>query len=152
MNPSAKMTRMNLCFLQLPIAMAVIALLTACTTKPTVQQQDLDAWSGVSVEALDTHALLRKAPMFRTRTNSGTEIRNYAYGYDFEECCGEAGANKVGDFINGNDLIICSSSRIVCNNMFYIKEEKVLEYAPTGRCDTSEKIQPAARYLRPKSH
>jgi len=143
---------MNLRFLHLPIAMTIISLLTACTTTHTVRQQDLDAWNGVSVEALDTHALFRKIPMFRSRTSSGTEIRNYAYGYNFEECFGNAGANKIGDFVNGNDFIICSSSRIVCNNIFFIKEEKVLEYAPTGRCDTSANIQPAARYLRAKNH
>ena len=132
--------------------MAIVSLVAACATEPPVRPQNLDAWVGVSVEALNTHVLFMKAPMFRTRTDSGTEIRNYAYGHDFGECFGNAGASKVGDFITEDAFIICSSSRIVCNNMFYIKEEKILEYAPTGRCGTNEKIQPDARYVRLKSH
>ena len=89
--------------------------------------------------------------MFRTKTDNGTEIRNYAYGYNFGECFGNAGANKVGDFVNGNAFTTCSSSRIVCNNIFYLKEGKVVEYAPTGRCYTDAKVQPEARHLRLKS-
>ncbi len=130
-------------FLQLTFAMVLISLISACaTTERSVRQQDLDAWVGVSVERLDTHAFFKTVPMFRTRTDNGTEIRNYAYGYDFGECFEENGAIKVGDFVSGNAFIQCSSSRIVCNNIFYIKEAKVLEYAPTGRCYTEEKVKP----------
>jgi len=151
MNGRAPKAGLNIRFLQLTIAMTIASLLVACATEPSVRQQDLDAWVGVSIEALDTHAFFKTVPMFRTNTDNGTEIRNYAFGYDFQECFGKTGASKVGDFANGNAFIICSSSRIVCNNMFYIKEEKVLEYAPTGRCDTDEKVQPEALYLRIKS-
>ena len=151
MNARAPKAGLNIRFLQLTIAMTIASLLVACATERTVRQQDLDAWVGVSVEALDTHAFFKAVPMFRTNTDNGTEIRNYAFGNDFQECFGKTGTSKVGDFVSGNAFITCSSSRIVCNNMFYIKEEKVLEYAPTGRCDTDEKLQPKARYLRIKS-
>ena len=89
--------------------------------------------------------------MFRTKTENGTEIRNYAFGYSFEQCFINAGASKIGDFVNERNFTWCSSSRIVCNNIFYIKMEQILEYAPTGRCDTDESLQPETRYLRPKS-
>ena len=152
MNARGNKTGVNIRFLQLTIAMAIVSLILACaTTTRTVRQQDLDPWIGVSVEALDTHTFFMTVPMFRTKTDSGTEIRNYAYGYDFGECFGDAGAKMVGDFVKGNAFITCSSSRIVCNNIFYIKKEKVLEYAPTGRCYTDEKVQPKARYLRIES-
>ena len=62
----------------------------------------------------------------------------------------QAGASKFGDFVNENDFISCSSSRIVCNNIFYIKEEQVLDYAPTGRCDIDAKVLPGRRALNPK--
>ena len=153
MNPEVHKAEMDRGFRQLIMTMAIISMITACATTParTVRQQDLDAWVGVSVEALDTHAFFIKVPMFRTRTDSGTEIRNYAYGFNLGDCFGNAGARKVGDFVNENAFTACSSSRIVCNNLFYIKEEKVLEYAPTGRCDTEAKLQPEVRYLRLKS-
>lgn len=142
---------MNGRFLQLAIALAIISLISACTVATTIRQQDLDTWAGVSVEALDTHAFFMTVPMFRTKTDSGTEIRNYAYGYDFQECFSKAGASNIGDFINEDAFITCSSSRIMCNNIFYIKQGKVLEYAPTGRCDTNEKLYPNTQSLGFKS-
>jgi len=131
--------------LQILLVLALIFLTPVCSTRPTVQQQDLDSWTNVSVEVLDSHTFFKTAPMFRTKTASGTEIRNYAYGYDFQECFSKAGADNNGDFVDEDAFIGCSSSRIMCNNMFYIKEGTVLEYAPTGRCHTNEKLQPNAR-------
>jgi len=153
MNPGAhKSGIMSRGFRQLIMTMAIMSLVAACatTTARTVRQQDLDAWVGVSVEALDTHPFFMNVPMFRTRTASGTEIRNYAYGYNFGECFGKAGGNQVGDFVNGDAFTACSSSRVVCNNFFYIKDEKIIEYAPTGRCYTEDKFQPEAGYLTHK--
>ena len=89
--------------------------------------------------------------MFRTRTDSGIEIRNYANGRDVAQCFGNASASRIGNFVNANAFTSCSSGRIVCNNIFYIKDGKVIEYAPTGRCYTDETVQPQARYLRLKS-
>ena len=133
------------------MAMALIPLFSACAiTEPTVKQQDLVAWLGISIEALDTHTQFSIMPMFRTNSDSGTEIRNYAYGYNFGECFAKAGASHSGDFVDINTFITCSSSRIVCNNLFYIKEGKILEYAPTGRCNTDRKTQPERRYLQSK--
>ena len=138
--------------LKLTMAMLLASLVAACTTiVPIVRQQDLDAWVGVPVEALDAHPFFMKAPMFRTKTDSGTEIRNYAYGYSFANCFRSAGASHVGDFVNENTFITCSSSRVVCNNIFYSKEGMILEYAPAGRCYTDETLQPEERYLSLKS-
>ena len=131
--------------LQLITSMAIVSLLAACAT---VRQQDLDAWVGVPVEALDTHSFFITVPMFRTRTESGIEIRNYANGRDVAQCFSNAGASTVGNFVNANAFTRCSSTRIVCNNIFYIKDGKVIEYVPTGRCYTDERAQPEARYLR----
>jgi hypothetical protein len=128
--------------------MAIVSLLAGCAT---VRQQDLDAWVGVPVEALDTHSFFITVPMFRTRTDSGIEIRNYANGRDVAQCFGNASASRIGNFVNANVFTTCSSGRIVCNNIFYIKDGKVIEYAPTGRCYTDETVQPQARYLRLKS-
>lgn len=117
-----------------------------------VRQQDLDAWVGVPVEALDTHSLFITIPMYRTVTASGIEIRNYANGRDVAHCFGTAGANTTGNYVNANAFTTCSSGRVVCNNIFYIKEGVVIEYAPTGRCYTNETVQPQPRYLKLKAH
>ena len=129
-------------------AVTLVAFAAACAT---VRQQDLDSWVGKPVEALDTHSLFITVPVYRTVTASGIEIRNYANGGDVVSCFSTAGAANTGTFVNANAFTTCSSGRIVCNNIFYIKDGKVLEYAPTGRCFTDERVQPQARYLRLKS-
>ena len=128
--------------------MILIILATGCAT---VRQQDLDAWVGMPVEALDTHSIFITMPMYRTVTASGIEIRNYANGKNVATCFGNAGATNTGNFVNANAFTSCSSGQIVCNNIFYIKDGKVLEYAPTGQCFTDKRAQPQARYLRLKN-
>ncbi len=129
-------------FPRITILLVSVFLEISCSRVPPVPSQDLSVWTGVSVEVLDAHRFFKAIPMFRTKTEGGTEIRNYAYGYDFGQCFSKAGATMFGDFVHEDDFIFCSSSRIICNNLFYIKEEKILEYAPTGRCDTDKELQP----------
>lgn len=117
-----------------------------------VRQKDLDAWVGVPVEALDTHSFFITVPMYRTVTESGIEIRNYANGKQVANCFGTAGATNYGGYVNANTFTTCSSGRVVCNNIFYIKNRKVIEYAPTGRCYTNETVQPEERYRRLMEH
>lgn len=131
--------------LKLTTIVAIVFILVGCLT---VRQQDLNAWVGVPVEALDTHSFFITVPMFRTTTDSGIEIRNYVNSRDVAQCFGNAGAHRTGNFVNANAFTTCSSGKIVCNNIFYIKDGKVIEYAPTGRCYTNETVQPQARYLR----
>jgi S1-C subfamily serine protease len=42
---------------------------------------------------------------------------------------------EIRNYANGN-----------CNNIFYIRDGKVLEYAPTGRCYTNDSVRPQSRY------
>ena len=121
----------------------VVVALVGCAT---VRKQDLDAWVGMPVEALDTHSLFITVPMVKTRTESGIEIRNYANGVDVASCYSSGGATTANRYVNANTFTTCASNRVVCNNIFYIKDGKVLEYAPTGRCYTDESVQPQARY------
>jgi hypothetical protein len=121
-------------------------LLIGCAAVMGVRQQDLDAWVGMPVEALDTHSFFLTVPVYKTRTESGIEIRNYANGSEVARCYSNAGAYGSGKYVNANAFTTCSNDRVVCNNIFYIKEGKVLEYAPTGRCYTDETVIPQARY------
>ena len=75
--------------------LSLAILLSACAGM-RVRQQDLNAWVGVSVEALDTHSLFLTVPMVRTKTESGIEIRNYANGRNFASCSGFGSANAAG--------------------------------------------------------
>ncbi|WP_337223170.1 hypothetical protein [Delftia tsuruhatensis] len=131
---------------------AVIAsavLLAGCAT---VRQSDLDAWVGVPVEALDTHSIFLTIPMYRTITPSGIEVRNYLNSDSSESCFGTTNATGKGRTVNATTFASCSNQKVVCNNIFYIKDGKVLEYAPTGNCFTNESARPQSRYknLMPK--
>lgn len=131
-------------FLVLMVAM----VLAGCAAK-VVRQQDLDAWVGMPIEALDTHSLFITVPLYKTRTESGIEIRNYANGKSSESCYSNGGAirNPSGKYVSASTFTQCSSDRVVCNNIFYIKDGKVLEYAPTGQCMTDDTVRPQKRYL-----
>lgn len=131
--------------LKITSAFAIALTLTACAT---VRKQDLDSWVGVPVEALDTHSFFITVPMYRSITSSGIEIRNYANGADVARCFSSAGGSNSGKYVNANAFTTCSSGRVVCNNIFYIKDGVVIEYAPTGSCYTDETVQPQPRYLQ----
>jgi hypothetical protein len=121
-------------------------MLSGCATK--VRQSDLDAWVGIPVEALDTHSFFLTVPMVKTITPSGVEIRNYANGADFSSCSSTGSATARRGYVSSDAFTTCSTNRIVCNNLFYIKNGKVLEYAPTGRCYTDETVRPQQRWER----
>lgn len=123
----------------------VALMVSGCAT---VRKQDLDAWVGVPVEALDTHSLFLTVPMYRTMSSSGIEIRNYANGADVASCFSNASGSRKGKYANAQAFTTCSSGRVVCNNIFYIKDGVVVEYAPTGQCYTDDTVKPQSRYLQ----
>jgi len=131
--------------LKLLLTLAISLAVISCAT---VRKQDLDAWVGVPVEALDTHSFFITVPVYRSITSSGIEIRNYANGEDIASCFSNASGSSTGKYVNANAFTTCSSNRIVCNNIFYIRDGIVLEYAPTGRCYTDETVRPQSRYLQ----
>ncbi|MDA2920740.1 hypothetical protein MYX76_14830 [Desulfobacterota bacterium AH_259_B03_O07] len=118
----------------------------------TVRKQDLDAWVGMPVEALDTHSLFITLPMVRTITESGIEIRNYPNKRNIGSCFGSGriNTNTYLNYASYNSFAICSAGLVGCDNIFYIKNGVVVEYAPTGRCYTNETVQPQSRYYRLK--
>lgn len=118
-------------------------LIAGCAT---VRQVDLDAWKGVPVEALDTHSFFLTLPVFRTVTESGIEVRNYSNSAEISSCFGGVNAGQQQGFVNASTFARCTSQKIACNNIFYIRDGKVMEYAPTGRCMTNETVQPESRY------
>lgn len=119
-------------------------LLVGCGT---IRQADLDSWVGMPVEALDTHSFFLTVPMVKTLSSSGIEIRNYANGIDGSSCFTSAGSTRSSSsYLSASAFTTCSRNRVVCNNLFYIKDGKVLEYAPTGQCMTNDSVKPQVRY------
>lgn len=129
-------------------AAIVIGAISGCAT---VRQQDLDAWVGTPVEALDTHPLFLTMPMYRTQTDSGVETRNYVNGTEVEQCFTRMGARRNDSkYLSRSAFTTCSENRIVCNNLFYIQGGKVIRYAPTGDCFTDDSVRPQIGYLTPR--
>lgn len=127
----------------------VVILAAACLAVgcATVRQVDLDAWVGMPVEALDTHTFFITVPMERRITDSGVEIRNYRNGGGGASCISNTFATGTGKNAGSFTTTNCDDGP-VCNNIFFIKNGKVLEYAPKGRCMTNAIVQPEARYRR----
>lgn len=113
----------------------------------TVHQEDLVAWEGAPVSALDAHPFFLTLPMVRTVTADGTEIRNYVNGANVGGCSG--GGSVYGGVVNMatyQQFSSCVSRFAACNNIFYIKGGRVIRYTPVGsgggRCKTYEQLRP----------
>ena len=122
----------------------ITGLLTSCAPVKQVRQQDLDAWKGVSVEALDTQSFFLTLPMIKTTTESGVEIRVYP-NKTMIGSCGRLGTVSYSAF---QSFQTCSSQLVGCDNIFYIRDKKIIEYKPVGRCWTDESIAPESNYQR----
>lgn len=131
------------------LALSVLVLLTGCAH---VHQSDVDAWSGVPVGALDTHSLFITLPMIRTVSPEGIEIRNYPNKKAVGRCLGYAqpGMTGASSYASYMAFSNCNSELKGCDNIFYIKDGKVVEYLPKGKCYTDKTTRPEARYERLK--
>ena len=123
-------TIMFLCF--------VVVLFSGCAIFLQVRQSDLEAWKGVPVEALDTHSLFLTVPMVKTVSESGVEIRDYVNKVGVSSC------SQFGrlTYANFNSFQNCSAQMVGCDNIFYIRDGKVLEYKPVGQCYTDNTVRP----------
>lgn len=128
-------------------AIASLSILASCAT---VRQADLDAWVGQPVIALETHPVFLTVPVVKTTASDGTEIWNYVNGANLGQCTG--GGSVYGRQLNYaayNQFASCVQRFAACNNIFYIKDGKVLRYTPVGsggaRCYTTEQLQPQSR-------
>lgn len=122
------------------LACAAAASLLGCAT---VRQQDLTAWQDAPVQALDTHPLFVSMPMYKTMAENGMEIRNYVNSASTEQCFSSGGVRRGSSHhVRYNEFMTCSENRVVCNNLFYIQDRKVVRYAPTGNCYTDASVRP----------
>jgi hypothetical protein len=127
-----------------------IALLIFAAGCLGVRQQDLDPWVGQPVSALETQPVLATMRLVRTRASDGTELWNYVNGRNIGACTG--GGTVFAGFIDMatyNSFSSCISTFAACNNIFYVKNGRVLSYNPVGsgglRCYTDETLRPNFR-------
>ncbi len=125
-------------------------MITSCSIVRTVRQQDLDAWVGVPVEALDIHSFFLTLPMVKTVTDSGLEVRVYPNKRNIGVCFGSGSLTTTTNlsYAAFNSFKTCSAGLAGCDNIFYIKNGKVIEYVPVGNCFTDERVQPEKRYKK----
>ncbi len=128
------------------ISLVILVALAGCT----VRQKDLDAWVGQPVEALDTQPFFLTLPMVKTITQSGVEIRNYINGRNIGGCFGSGYlTGRTYSTANYAAFSSCVSGFAACSNIFYIRNNKVIEYAPTAsggvRCMTDDRVLPSSR-------
>ena len=121
-----------------------IALLSLVGCMKGVQEEDLTSWVNQPVSLLDTHPLFMTVPMERRFSNDGVEIRNYRNGITVSSCSGNTNFNMNSGY--ANSYANCFENDIVCNNLFYIKNDKVLKYEPVGRCYTDKTVRPRKMY------
>ena len=126
------------------LSVITIVILAGCLS---VRDEDLDAWVGEPVTTLELHPLLNTLPLEIRTASDGTEIRNYVNGANLGSCFSNGNI-----FIHGaqtgslNTASFCSTQFAACNNIFYIRNGRVIKYAPTGsggaRCYTDDRLKP----------
>lgn len=133
--------------LRLACAVLSLTLVAGCAT---VRQVDLDAWVDQPLAALETHPIFITVPVVKTVASDGTQIWNYVNGANLGQCSG--GGNVWGTQINYaaySQFASCVQRFAACNNIFYIRDGKILRYTPVGtggaRCYTTEQLQPQFR-------
>ncbi len=124
-----------------------MGIIVGCASR-TVRTQDLIAWQGVPVEALDTHEIFATLPMKRMVKENGTEVRFYVSSQSYSWCGGIGGGSFVYNIGIATSFQNCVEEQVSCNNVFYIRNEIVERYDPVGNCYTNEAVQPNLKYRR----
>ena len=125
--------------------MVLISLgLSGCLS---VREQDVMSWVDRPVSDLELHPVFNTIPVVKTKTSDGTEIWNYVNVVTTGNCFGNL--SSVGSYQTYETYTAfsnCISRKGACNNMFYVKNGRVLKYVPVGsggvRCYTDETLQP----------
>ncbi|MGU3625957.1 hypothetical protein [Comamonas sp. C24C] len=121
---------------QFAVAGVAAAVLAGCAIEPVVRQADLDSWQGMPVQALDTHPAFSSMPMTTRTSAPDIEVRDYVNTQRGAYCSGTT-------FFGG----CVDNDKLVCHNLFSIKDGRVIEYTLSGQCTTNDSVRPEQRYL-----
>ena len=121
------------------LGLAVAVVLAGCAS---VNQADLDAWKGVPITALDSHPYFARLRIARTFKPDGTEIRTLTDAFAYSQCTGYGTATPVGPTVVGTSTVRCNARSVSCDHVFFIRDDKIVEYNPVGSCHTDESMRP----------
>jgi hypothetical protein len=129
---------------------AVVCVALSGCVHQGVHQEDVDAWTGAPVAALETHPIFMTMPVVRTVTSDGTEVRRYVNGRNLSSCSGGGAVfNGTIDAATYNTFSNCMQTFAACNNIFYIKNGYVQQYTAIGTgglgCYTDASLRPGFR-------
>jgi hypothetical protein len=129
------------------LAVLVCCVLGGCSLFYEVRQEDLDAWAGQPVLALEKHPVFLTMPVIKTRASDGTEIWNFVNGRNVSVCSSSGSVfGRVVDSTTYSQFSNCMQRVQACNNIFFITNGVVERYTPVGsggvRCYTNEALQP----------
>ncbi len=116
--------------------------LGGCLHNKDVRRDDLNAWKGVPVEELESHYMFSQIHMVKTLQDSGLEIRDYMNKQGINSCDKYGLINGYMSPENFDAFSNCTSQLIGCDNIFYIRDGKVLKYTPVGLCFTDDTSRP----------
>jgi hypothetical protein len=129
------------------VTIILIACICSACAFAKVRQEDLDAWVGQPVIALEKHPVFITMPVIKTRTSDGTEIWNFVNGRNVSSCSSSGSIyGRVVDSPTYSQFSNCMQRVQACNNIFFINSGVVERYTPVGsggvRCYTNEALQP----------
>ena len=138
--------------------MALVACALSFSTQAKTNFEDIDAWRGVSINALDTHQIWNRIKQLKATNAEGEEVRVYVNRYErsdknaFLTIDGlvflkpELSNLCATKFKAGyKDLLAylkCSDKLYGCDNVFVLKDNQVISYTPVGNCSTNPKLRP----------
>lgn len=121
------------------------AVLAGCAL-PGVKSEDVDAWAGQPVSVLETHPFFVTIPVKKTVASDGTQVWNYFNGAVASQCDSTAYGSPKAGFATGEQT--CATREVGCNNLFYVREGRVVQYRPVAsggaRCVTTAMLRPVA--------
>ncbi len=128
-------------------ALTIACVVTGCAT---VRQEDLQAWEGQPVAALESHPIFVTLPVVRSTTSDGVEIRHYINGREVASCSG-GGAVFAGSVSTAtyNQFTSCVRGFAACNAIFQIRNGRIESVSAVGtggmRCYSDETMRPGFR-------
>jgi len=115
-----------------------------------VREEDQAAWRGRPVSDLQLHPVFATMKLIRTSADDGTELWNFVNARQVATC--SADGMLISGYLSTSQysqFTSCMSSQAACNNIFYVKAGRVLDYVPTGsgggRCYTDDRTRPGFR-------
>ena len=126
--------------------MLVMLCLCLCLAAAAcVRAEDLQAWVGQPVSALQSHPIFGAMTAQRVPYSGTVEIWNYKNGYEVTTC-----EVTVRDRAASSSTYAGTSECVTgfrgCNNFFFVRNGIILEYKPIGSggaiCYTDSSLQP----------